>query len=59
MRERLRIVNPEETAKTFIGLLLGDAQVRGLLDIKNPPDRAEVEARAERVAPRFMRLFSR
>ncbi|MDE0714415.1 MAG: TetR/AcrR family transcriptional regulator [Gammaproteobacteria bacterium] len=53
----LRIGNPREAAETFIGLLLGDAQVRRLLGVMDTPDMAEIEARAGRASRRFIRLF--
>lgn len=57
-QNKLRIENPEEAAETFIGLLLGDAQVRRLLGVVDAPEIAEIEIRSRRAAQRFIRLFS-
>lgn len=56
-QNEFRIENPEEAAETFIGLLLGDAQVRRLLGVIDAPEIAEIEFRSRRAAQRFIRLF--
>ncbi len=57
-QNELRIENPEDAAETFIGLLLGDAQVRRLLGVVEAPEIAEIEIRSRRATQRFIRLFS-
>ena len=46
-----------ETAETFIGLLLGDAQVRRLLGAMDAPGTAEIRRRAMLAARRFLLLY--
>lgn len=53
----LRIDAPGEAAETFLGLLLGDLQVRRLLGLVPPLERAETEARASRAAHAFLWLY--
>ena len=53
----LRFDDPMETAVTFIGLLLGDAQVRRLLGVMEAPGAAEIQRRAMLAARRFLLLY--
>jgi AcrR family transcriptional regulator len=46
-----------EAIEAFIGLLVGDLQVRLLWGIAEPPDEAAIQARATRATERFVRLF--
>ena len=46
-----------ETAETFIGILLGDAQVRRLLGVTEAPGAAEIQRRAMLAARRFLLLY--
>ncbi len=46
-----------EAAEQFLGLLLGDMQVRRLLGLLPAPTAAEAEARADRTARAFLRLY--
>lgn len=58
-RERgfLQFDDPWEAAETFLGLLLGDKQVRRLLGALDTPDTGEIEALAKQAAARFLRLY--
>ena len=58
-RERgsLRIESPAEAAEDFLGLLLGDTQIRRLLDLLPTPRKAQVKARAARATQIFLRLY--
>ena len=58
-RERglLEFDDPWEAAETFLGLLLGDKQVRRLLGVIDTPDTGEIEARAKQAAVKFLRLY--
>ena len=53
----LEIDDPEDAAETFIGLLLGDAQIRRLLDGIDAPRGTEIERRARRAARMFVALY--
>ena len=53
----LKFDDPMETAETFIGLLLGDAQVRRLLGVMEAPGAAEILRRAMLAARRFLLLY--
>ena len=59
-RERgaLRLETPSEAAEDYLGLLLGDTQVRRLLGLVAAPEKAEIEARAARAAKNFMQLYA-
>lgn len=54
---RLRRLDGADAIQAFIGLLIGDLQVRLLLGIDEPPDAAQIRRRAQRAAQRFMVLF--
>lgn len=54
----LAIDSPTEAAEDFLGLLLGDAQIRRLLGALPAPSKAEIEQRAARTTQRFLRLYS-
>ncbi len=58
-RERglLDFDDPREAAETFLGLLLGDKQVRRLLGALDTPEVEEIEAMAKQAAARFLRLY--
>ena len=53
----LRMESASEAAADYLGLLLGDAQVRRLLGILAAPEDAEIEVRAARAAKKFLRLY--
>ena len=55
-RELLDFDDPWEAAETFLGLLLGDKQIRRLLGVVDAPDAGEIETRARQAAVRFLRL---
>jgi len=55
----LRMDSAAEAAEDYLGLLLGDSQVRRLLGVLGPPKKSEIEARAERAARKFLRLYGR
>ncbi len=50
--------DPSLAAQDFLGLLLGDIQVRRLLGRLPAPRKAQVEARAARAAKNFLRLYA-
>ena len=54
---RMRRVDTADAIETFIGLLVGDLQVRLLWGVATPPDAAAIKRRAQRAAGRFMLLF--
>ena len=54
---RMRRVDTADAIETFIGLLVGDLQVRLLWGVATPPDAAAIKRRAQRAAERFMLLF--
>ena len=58
-RERglLDFDDPWEAAETFLGLLLGDKQIRRLLGVVETPDAGEIETRARQAAVRFLKLY--
>lgn len=54
---RLQDLPPTDLIETFIGLLIGDLQVRLLWGTVEPPDDATLRQRAQRATERFLRLF--
>ncbi len=56
-RDLLDFDDPWEAAETFLGLLLGDKQIRRLLGVVDTPDTGEIEARAKQAAIKFLRLY--
>ena len=54
----LRIEDPSEAAEDYLGLLLGDTQIRRLLGLLATPKKAQIEARAARAAKKFQRLYA-
>jgi AcrR family transcriptional regulator len=54
---RMRRVDGADAIETFIGLLVGDLQVRLLWGIATPPDAPAIKRRAQRAAERFVVLF--
>ena len=57
-RGRLEIDRPSDAAEDFLGLLLGDTQVRRLLGQLATPTESQIEARASRAAGNFLRLYA-
>ncbi len=57
-RGALRMEAPSKAAEDYLGLLLGDTQVRRLLDLLAAPKKAQIEARAVRAAKNFLRLYA-
>ncbi|MGH3146584.1 MAG: TetR/AcrR family transcriptional regulator [Rubrobacter sp.] len=57
-RGRLRFHNAEYAAEVFVGLIVGDMQVRRLLGSLPEPEPAQVEARARRAVEDFRKLFA-
>ena len=47
----------EQAAEAFIGLLIGDAQVRRLLGVMAPPDGVALESRARRATRVFLLIY--
>lgn len=58
-RGRLRFADAENAAESFIGLVMGDQQIRRLLGVMEMPDPGQIEARAERAVDEFLVLFGR
>jgi len=56
-RGLLNVEDPHEAIDTFVGLLLGDAQMRRLLGVMATPSATEIEARATQAARKFIRLY--
>ena len=56
-RNLLDFDEPWEAAETFLGLLLGDMQIRRLLGVVDAPEIGDIEERAKRAAIKFLRLF--
>lgn len=54
----LRMEDPSHAAEDFLGLLLGDAQIRRLLGLLGAPRKAQIEMRATRAAHNFLRLYA-
>jgi AcrR family transcriptional regulator len=54
----LKLDLPAEAAEDFLGLLIGDTQIRRLLGLVAAPKRAWIEARAGRAATNFLRLYA-
>lgn len=55
-RNLLDFDEPWEAAETFLGLLLGDAQIRRLLGVVDAPEIGDIEERAQRAAIKFLKL---
>lgn len=53
----LRPLDAAEAFETFVGLLVGDLQVRVLAGTAPPPDAAQLRRRARAATRRFVRLF--
>jgi AcrR family transcriptional regulator len=51
--------DPAEMTRQFYGLLLGNLQMRLLLRVTEPPDEAEIEARAEAATDALLTLHGR
>ena len=58
-RNLLEFDEPWEAAETFLGLLLGDAQIRRLLGVVDAPEIGDIEIRANQAALKFLRLYGR
>lgn len=54
----LRMNAPSEAAEDYLGLLLGDTQIRRLLGLLAAPKKTQIEARAVRAATNFLRLYA-
>ncbi len=52
----LTVTSSAEAAEDFIGLLLGDIQVRRLLGVERAPSKAQIAARAAAATEKFLRL---
>ncbi|MCP5083649.1 MAG: TetR/AcrR family transcriptional regulator [Alphaproteobacteria bacterium] len=57
-RGHLEISSPEEAAEDFLGLLLGDLQIRRLLAVQRAPSKVQIEARAKAATEKFLRLHA-
>ena len=57
-RGELEIVAPGAAAEDFLGLLLGDLQIRRLLGVTAAPGDAQIKARAKAATEKFLKLYS-
>jgi AcrR family transcriptional regulator len=57
-RGRLDFDDTEAAVDALLGLIIGDRQVRRLLGVLPEPERAQIEARAERAVRDFLTLFA-
>jgi len=57
-RGSLKIEDLAEAAEDFLGLLLGDIQIRRLLGLLPAPSKAEIETRAVHATQAFLRLYA-
>lgn len=57
-RGALRIDTTSQAVEDFLGLLIGDIQIRRLLGLLEAPRKAQIEARAARAAKNFLRLYA-
>ncbi|OCK62614.1 hypothetical protein LMTR3_05180 [Bradyrhizobium sp. LMTR 3] len=55
----LKLDDATQAAEDFLGLLLGDAQIRRLLGLLPRPSKAQVEARAAHATRAFLLLYGR
>jgi AcrR family transcriptional regulator len=55
--DALKLDDATQAAEDFLGLLLGDAQVRRLLGLIPRPRKTQIEARAIRATRAFLRLY--
>ncbi len=55
---RFRFQDAGDAAELFVGLVIGDQQVRRLLGSISEPEPKQVEARAERAVKTFLKLFA-
>jgi hypothetical protein len=53
----LTIDDAPRAAEDFLGLLLGDIQIRRLLGVMSRPRKAQIEARAAHATRAFLRLY--
>ena len=56
-RGALALEDPTQAAETFLGLLIGDTQIRRLLGRLEAPSEQQIDARAARAARNFLRLY--
>lgn len=56
-RGTLAFDDPSRAAEDFLGLLLGDCQIRRLLGVLPPPRKAQIAARAARATETFLQLY--
>jgi len=54
----LKTEDPSQAAEDFLGLLLGNTQIRRLLGLMTAPKKAQIEARATHAAKNFLRLYA-
>lgn len=56
-QDNLKMTSSAEAAEDFLGLLLGDLQVRRLLGVQRKPGKAQIAARARAATQKFLRLY--
>jgi AcrR family transcriptional regulator len=54
----LEIGDPRQAAEEYLGLLLGDIQIRRLLGIMEAPKKAAIEARVNRAGESFLKIYT-
>ncbi len=57
-RGNLQLTAPQEAAEDFLGLLMGDLQIRRLLGASAKPSKAQIDARARAATEKFLRLYA-
>jgi len=57
-RGTLRLESPSQVAEDYLGLLIGDTQIRRLLGLLDAPKKGHIQARATRAATNFLRLYA-
>ncbi|MEM8687942.1 MAG: TetR/AcrR family transcriptional regulator [Pseudomonadota bacterium] len=56
-RGHLNLSAPEDAAEDFLGLLIGDLQIRRLLGAAGQPGQAQIETRAQVATEKFLKLY--
>ncbi len=57
-RGAVEMSSPDEAAEDFLGLLMGDLQIRRLQGVLAAPGKAQIEVRAQAATEKFLRLYS-
>lgn len=57
-RGTLQLTAPQHAAEDFLGLLMGDLQIRRLLGASAKPRKAQIDVRAMAATEKFLRLYA-